>query len=280
MATQNVISREDGNLLKRYPVASYFTLTFTISWTGALAIAAPRLLGGEALPKFTGIMMFPIMLLGPSLAGIVLTGMTEGQKGLPDLFSRMKRVRIPVRWYAALFIPPAMMLSVLLCLKTFVSPIFAPNRFFVGISFGMVAGFFEEIGWTGYAFPKMAEKGNPLASSLLLGVLWGTWHLPVIDYLGTATPHGAYWFRYFLAFAAAMAAMRVLIAWIYTNTKSVPLAQLMHASSTGSLVLLSPPGVTAAQETMWYAVYAGALWIAVVIVVTRFGTKLMRQSAL
>lgn len=279
MATQNVISREDGNLLKRYPVASYFTLTFTISWTGALAIAAPRLLGGEALPKFTGIMMFPIMLLGPSLAGIVLTGMTEGQKGLPDLFSRMKRVRIPVRWYAALFIPPAMMLSVLLCLKTFVSPIFAPNRFFVGISFGMVAGFFEEIGWTGYAFPKMAEKGNPLASSLLLGVLWGTWHLPVIDYLGTATPHGAYWFRYFLAFAAAMAAMRVLIAWIYTNTKSVPLAQLMHASSTGSLVLLSPPGVTAAQETMWYAVYAGALWIAVVIIVTRFGTKLMRQSA-
>jgi hypothetical protein len=60
--------------------------------------------------------------------------------------------------------------------------------------------------------------------------------------------------------------MRVLVAWIYANTKSVVLAQLMHASSTGSLVVLSPPGVTAQQETLWYAVYAIALWLVVALV--------------
>ena len=53
----------------------------------------------------------------------------------------------------------------------------------------------------------------------------------------------------------AMTAMRVLIAWIYTNTKSVLLAQLMHVSSTGSLVLFSAARVTALQEAMWYALY-------------------------
>jgi len=117
-------------------------------------------------------------------------------------------------------------------MKTFVSPVFAPNRFLIGISFGFVAGFFEEIGWMGYAFPKMRRGENIIAPAILLGLLWGTWHIPVIDYLGTSTPHGAYWFPFFLAFAAAMSAMRVLIAWVYSHTNSVLLAQLLHASST------------------------------------------------
>jgi hypothetical protein len=100
----------------------------------------------------------------------------------------------------------------------------------------------------------------------------------VIDYLGTATPHGAYWLQYFLAFTAAMMAMRVLIGWIYTNTKSVALAQLMHASSTASLVVFSPGGVTAGQEALWYAVYAAALWLVVRIVTAGFGQGLMRPQ--
>src|SRR5207248_2429844 len=120
-----------------------------------------------------------------------------------------------------------------------VSPVFAPSRFFVGATFGIVAGFFEEIGWMGFAFPKMTKTGNLLGASFGLGVLWGCWHIPVIDFLGTATPHSSFWLPYFLAFTAAMTAMRVLIGWIYANTKSVALAQLMHTSSTGSLVVLS-----------------------------------------
>ncbi len=255
-------------------MASYFALTFVISWMGALAVVAPKLLRGEAVPKFTGILMFPVMLSGPVVASVILTGLVDGTSGLRELFSRMCRVRVALRWYAALLIPPAVMLSVLLLLKALVSPIFAPNRFLLGISFGVVAGFFEEIGWMGYAFPRMIRKENKLVPSIALGLLWGIWHLPVIDYLGTATPHGAYWLRYFLVFTAAMTAMRVLIAWTYTNTTSVALAQLMHASSTGSLVIFSPPGVTAAEETLWYAVYAAALWAVVGLVAARFGTRL------
>jgi len=90
-------------------------------------------------------------------------------------------------------------------MKTFVSPVFAPNRFLIGISFGFVAGFFEEIGWMGYAFPKMCRAGNALAPAILLGLLWGARHIPVVDYLGTSTPHGHYWFPFFLAFTALVA---------------------------------------------------------------------------
>jgi uncharacterized protein len=154
---------------------------------------------------------------------------------------------------------PAVILAVLFGLKIFVSPVFAPNHFWIGVAFGCVAGFFEEIGWMGYAFPKMQLKRSPLPGAILLGLLWAVWHLPVVDYLGTATPHGTYWLPYFLAFATAMTAMRVLISWMYVHTKSVLLTQLLHASSTSSLVIFSPGHATAAQETLWYAIYAGAL---------------------
>lgn len=272
-------SEKSINLVKRHPVAAYFVLTFTISWLGALAVVAPRLLRGEAIPKFSGILMFPVMLLGPVVSGILLTRVVDGASGLHDLFSRIVRIRVRAPWYAALLIPPATILLVLLVLKTLVSPVFTPNRFFVGASFGIVAGFFEEIGWTGFAFPQMTKTGNMLGAGIGLGVLWGFWHIPVIDFLGTATPHGSYWLPYFLAFALAITAMRVLICWIYANTKSVALAQLMHASSTGSLVVLSPSRVTAAQEALWYAIYAAALWLIVGIVATLFGKGLTREGA-
>jgi membrane protease YdiL (CAAX protease family) len=265
-------------IIRRYPVVTYFALTFLISWTGALAVAAPHLIRDEPLPKMTGILMFPVMLLGPSFAGVVLTRIVDGKSGLRVLFSQMFRASVPLRWYTALLLPPVLVLTVLLILERFVSPVYAPNRFFMGILFGIPAGFLEEIGWMGYAFPKMRTESNGLVPSMLLGLLWAVWHLPVINYLGTATPHGAYWLPFFLAFSLAMTGMRVLIAWIYTNTKSVLLVQLMHVSSTGSLVLFSAARVTAAQEAMWYALYGTALWIAVGIVVKTFGRRLGRHA--
>jgi membrane protease YdiL (CAAX protease family) len=173
-------------------------------------------------------------------------------------------------------IPPLLVLIVLLCLQSFVSPVYTPNRFLVGLAFGIPAGFFEEIGWMGFAFPKMQVKLPALGAAVLLGIFWGVWHMPVIEYLGTATPHGAYWLPFFLSFTAAMTALRVLIAWLYSNTRSVLLCQLMHVSSTGSLVIFSPPRVSAAQEAFWYAVYAAALWMAVALLALVYGTKNLR----
>jgi membrane protease YdiL (CAAX protease family) len=267
------------SFVSRHSITAYFVLTFAVSWLGAFLVASPHLFRHEPLPQLTGIMMFPAMLLGPSLVAVPLTGIVDGRAGLRDLRSRMWHAKFPLIFYAALLIPPLLILAVLMCLKTFVSAEYAPNLFPVGIAFGVPAGILEEIGWMGYAFPKMWSGGNALRASVLLGVLWSAWHLPVINFLGVATPRGAYWLPFFLAFALAMTAMRVLIAWLYVNTKSVLLAQLMHVSSTGFLVAFGASHVTSREEVSWYALYGLALWTVVGMVVWRNGVELLKRAS-
>ena len=265
--------------VNNYPATSYFVLTFLISWTCAFAVAAPALLRQEPLPRLTGILMFPAMLLGPSIASLALTTIVDGEPGLRDLLVRLTRWRIPARWYAVLALPSALVLFVLSALRAFVSPAYTPNHFWLGVFFGIPAGILEEIGWMGFAFPKLTQWRAQFSSAIVLGLLWSLWHLPVINFLGAATPHGRYWFPFFLAFAAAMTAMRVLIAWVYTNTHSVLLAQLLHISSTSSLVVFSP-AVSPAREVFWYALYAVALWFVVLLARGRYDAQLSADRAL
>ncbi len=274
-------SPTDPSFLRNHPALTYFLLTFTISWTAAVLVAAPKLLQGAALPKLTGILMFPAMLLGPSFTGIFLTRQLDGREGLKNLFARMRRIRFPLRRYTALLVPPALVLAVLFCLKTFVSPVYAPNRFWIGATFGLLAGILEETGWTGFAYPKLRQSFAALPAAAILGVFWGLWHAPVIDFLGAASPHGKALPSFFAAFVATMAAVRVLIAWFYERTHSVALAQLIHISSTGTLVVFSPSAVTPAQEAAWYALYAlyaAVLWALALLLMLAAPATSSRQN--
>lgn len=129
-------------IVQRHPVAAYFTLTYALSWTGALLVALPYLVRREPAPKLSGLLMFPAILVGPSCASIILTWLVEGARGLQDLFRRMRRVSVPGRWYAPLLIPPGAVLSVLFCLKAFVSTRFAPNVFPAGYPIWLHCRFF------------------------------------------------------------------------------------------------------------------------------------------
>jgi uncharacterized protein len=259
----NALNESATRPTQRHVVRIYFVLAYLVSWTGAFLVALPYLFQHRRASKSTGLVMFPVMLLGPSLIGLTLIWMTERTAGFMDLLHRMGRVKVSVRWYAILLLPPVVITAILFALKTFVSSAFTPNSFFIGFSFGIAAGFLEEIGWTGYALPRMLLERSSFRVGLLLGVLWGCWHLPVIDFLGAAFPHQNYLVPFMAAFIAAMTALRTIIVWVYSHTQSLILAQLTHAISTGSLVALGPSSVTPAQETIWYASYAAALWVAV-----------------
>jgi uncharacterized protein len=253
------------SLVRRRPLACYFALAYLVSGVALAVIGLPKLHGATGHPV-AALVMFPVMVIGVGLTGLGLTAAARGRQGLRELRARFARP-VPWQWLAVALIPPAAVLAVLGGLSLTVSPAFTPQFVVFGIAAGVVAGFCEEIGWTGYAYPRMAERSGWLPAALLLGAVWAVWHLPVVDSLGAASPHGRWLPEFFAAFAAALVALRVLIAWTYTRTGSLRLAQLLHASSTGFLVILGAPRVTPAQEALWYALYAVVLAAVAVTVV-------------
>ncbi len=264
-------------LLQRHPVLFYFILAYAIAWGFCIAAVGTKFLRGEPL-QFTDLMLMLLpMLAGPSIAGITMTTITDGRRGLQDLLSRMGKWRVGVRWYAlAILIPPVLILPLLLMLANLASPAFFPRFSPMGFIYGILVGFFEEIGWMGFAFPKMQLKRSAFSIAIYLGLLWAMWHL-VADYLGASGVFGVYWLPHFLVWmVATFTAMRVLIVWVYSNTRSLLLCQLMHASSTGFLYVLGP-SLAPTEDILFYGLYAVVLWLAVIIVVKRYGKNLVRQ---
>jgi membrane protease YdiL (CAAX protease family) len=270
-----VKSRE---VVRRHPVLAYFLLAFTISWVGCLLAAGPKFIRGETMGPADALLVFLAMLLGPSLSGVALTAFLDGRSGLRDLRSRMMKARVGAAWYAIPLVFPLLIAVVMVALRLLVSEDFALGFELLGIPIGLMAGFFEEIGWTGFALPRMLGKRSALLVAVGLGLLQTSWHV-VADFLTTSGSRGGYWLPHFAAFVVSMTAMRVFVVWAYANTSSALLGQLVHASSTGFLAVLVPLSLSPAQDTLFYAVYSVVLWGAVAIVVAVFGKNLVRSHA-
>jgi membrane protease YdiL (CAAX protease family) len=259
-------------LLRRAPLLAYFVLVYAASAAALAVIGWPRLDGAGGQP-IAALVMFPLIVIAVGVTGLFMTAVTEGKPGLHLLRRRMTRWRFG-RWWLILLVPPIGILLVLSAMQMFVSPGYTPHFLWFGVAAGVLAGLFEEIGWTGFAFPRLSARFGALGGALVLGLLWALWHFPVVDSLGAASPHGQAWPLFFGSFALVLVATRVLIAWLYANTESLLGAQLLHAASTGSLVVFSPAAVSPQQEALWYLAYAVLLWIVIAVVVARFGATL------
>ena len=262
--------------VKRHPVGVYFCSAFVISWVGSLLTGGPIFLRGESVELKDLLPMGIVMVAGPCLAGLAMSYLVDGRPGLQHLFSRMVRWRVGGRWYVAPLIFPVLLLAVSLALSAWVSPELSPTFFAPGIVMGLLGGFIEEVGWMGFAFPKMQSKRSILSTSIYLGSLHALWHV-LADFLGNYHAFGEHWLPYIVGFSVFVVALRVLIVWVYVNTGSLLLAQLMHASSTGFFGIIIPVDIAPANRAIFYCVYALALSAVAVIVVARYRTSLRRQ---
>ena len=134
----------------RHPVAIYFVLTFLISWSGILVVLGPGAFTGATVPT-EGLLplVYLAMFAGPSVAGILMTGLVDGKAGFHDLRSRLLRWRVDVRWYVvALLTAPLVVMAVLLPLSLssagFLPGIFASDDkvslLVIGLAAGLMAG--------------------------------------------------------------------------------------------------------------------------------------------
>jgi membrane protease YdiL (CAAX protease family) len=179
----------------------------------------------------------------------------------------MTRWRADTRWYAvALATMPLLVLTILSALAFLISSAFAPALSLFGLA-GLAAGFFEEIGWTGFLVPRLRSRWSFLTVGLGVGALWGLWHA-LADYALRGNALGTFWPVTFGLFVLPVVAWRVLMVWVYDNTRSGVVAQLMHFGYTGSLALFVPK-LSRTEDALVYAVVAGALWIGVAIVAIR-----------
>jgi membrane protease YdiL (CAAX protease family) len=257
--------------VRRFPVASYFAVVYGVSLVSLVVIGPPSPHPPATQPPSASasLLLFPVMVIMVGVAGVGLAAATGGRAAVSALWHSMRRWRVPPACYAALLIPPLAILVALLALRLLVSPAFVPNLFPVGLLFGVTAGVLEEPGWSGFAYPRLRARLGPLPGAVVLGFLWGLWHLPVVDSLGAASPHGQAWPAFFGAFVLVLTSLRLLICWVYTGSGSLLLAQLLHASSTGFLVVLGAAHTTPAQEATWYACYGLLLALAALAITLR-----------
>jgi len=259
--------------IQRYSVWFYFLIAFSISWISVYLGMGPAFVSGDVLGLDDFLIWGLLMVAGPAIAGVSMIYLTEGMTGIRALIGRFARWRVGPRWYIALLIFPVLILATLLPLSFFVSPDLAPNIFPIGILMGLIAGFLEEIGWTGFVFPRMLNKYSAVSASVILGFIHAVWHIPA-DFLGNSRTFGDQWLPYMAGFFIFVMALRVLMGWVYVNTRSLFLGQLMHSSSTGFLSILVPIGIGGLNWSVFYTVYAVILWGAAVIVIARYGESL------
>src|ERR671913_664966 len=143
-------------------------MVFAISWGGILLVVG---LGPGGIPATKGQVgsLMPFMLLalfaGPSVVGLVMTGLVYGREGFRDLLSRMTRWRVGARWYAVALLTAPLLVTVTLLALSLSSPEFLPRiltsnekaaLLLFGIGWGLVGGgLLEELGWTGFAVPTL-----------------------------------------------------------------------------------------------------------------------------
>jgi CAAX protease family protein len=254
------------SFIERHPLVSYFALAYSITWGGILVYLASKGFQVAALQTQDILIMFLMMLLGPSTSSLVLTAILDGRNGLRALWSRVTRWQVGLPWYmVALMTVPVLTLLIFWVLSVLVSPVYAPSfRVAFGVA-GLLAGCFEEIGWTGFATLRLLNKYNPLKAGFILGLLWALWHM-LADFSGNISGLGAAdWVQWFVVYwILPLTAYRILMTWVYTKTQSLLVGQLMHASYTGWLIILSP--ATPNQNLLWETIFAVILWVLVALV--------------
>jgi membrane protease YdiL (CAAX protease family) len=267
-------------LIKRNVVLIYFVLAFVLAWGLILLIVGmDGLQPATSRAMQTVLLVFLAMLIGPSLTGSALTALLDGKKGVRELLARWRQWRVPPQWYAVALLPTTILLLVIGGLLSFVSPVFTPSliassdKFTIlgfALVIGVLAGFFEEIGWSGFATPRLLKQHGVLTTGLILGVLWGVWHL-LADYWGNAGAWGSLYPMRGLLWVVTLTAYRILMVWVYSKTTSLGLMQLMHASFTGGQALWEPP-LAPTDYLLWYGIFAVALW-GLVMLLSRFQLK-------
>ncbi len=256
----------------------FFALTYGVSWACFLAAVAMSHGSASALPALTA-GRWLLLLLGTFAPSLVALGVTARENGIPATQALLRRVfewRVDARWYLfAIIYMAAIKLTVALAYRAITGswPRFGNEAWYVIViaivlSTPVQAG--EEIGWRGYALPRLAARFGFARASVLLGLIWACWHLPLF-FLPGADTYG----QSFPIWVLGVTALSVAIAWLYAHTNgSLLLTMLMHSAvnQTIGIVPDADPNAKnpfALSASLPYLLTVGFLWCVAVYFIAR-----------
>jgi membrane protease YdiL (CAAX protease family) len=226
-------------VLAGHPLVSFFVIAFAGAWVVELPVVLSRT--GTGLLAYT---LPPIVVVlaiagatftGPTLAAFVMARVTEGREGPKRLLRRYVQWRVKLRWYlfVLLVIPASEVLGAIVLPGVLAS--------YQPVTLGLVLGYplafvstlvlggplGEEPGWRGFALPRLQVACGPLGGSVVLGVLWALWHLPLF-WSGVWTPPSV---ANIVMFIVMITLLTVVMTWVFNNAGgSLLITMLMHAS--------------------------------------------------
>lgn len=260
----------------------FFLLTFLLSWMFWIAAAAVSGWNFSSSPTAppSGLaaisgLLYIIGVFGPALVALALTARADGRAGTLVLLSRIVRAPRAARWYVfAIGYFAAIKLSVALVhrIATGAWPPFSKEAWYitaVAIVFSTPVQSGEEVGWRGYALPRLAAQLGLARASVVLGIIWACWHLPFFFMTGTAKSGQS-----FPVYLLGVTALSVAMAWLYWRTNgSLLLTMLMHAAVNNTNIVPAAvshgtkPFALSTSLVAWLT--AALLWICAVYFLTR-----------
>ena len=235
--------------------AAFFVVTYLVT----ALLWLPVLRSGVSVAVALSGRLLPLVLLAsvaPSAVAVVLAGVEGGGRGVAGLLAQAGRWRFGVGWYAvALLLEPLIWLAAL-----GVASLLGGRGPEVRLDFLLpLAAIGEELGWRGYALPRLQSRIGALPASLVIGILWAAWHLP---YFADPTIHPLPFWLDFGGFVVVLVSESVLATWIYNSTGGSVLATTLyhHSIHLASLVPAIPGALGAiALAIVSVAAAAGAL---------------------
>ena len=212
------------------PILVFFLVTVLISWT---AWGVMALLGVEPGLDLGGLLWL-LGGFGPPIAAILVTEITEGRAATRELLGRLFRWRPGWRWYGVALLLPGVVVVGAVVIDAVIWDVDTalPTPAFVLLFVGLVVvssvigGGQEEIGWRGFALPRVQASYSALTASLLVGVMWTVWHFPLFVVPGTVQTDLP-----LLPFVVQGIALAVVFTWLYNSTGgNLLLAVLLHGS--------------------------------------------------